>query len=89
MTTRVSPNEGGYQATCPDCPWLYWSRSLPAVHTEATHHTCTPVLGPRRLAPGTRIVGAGSTAVASRDPRPAATYWGYGLGRESKRPEVW
>jgi len=74
---HVRPAGGGYQATCPDCAWSYRSPSVAAAHTEATHHTCRPVLGPRPLPPGTTVVGAGSMAVGADDPRPHGRWWEY------------
>lgn len=73
---------GRWLATC-SCGWGYSSRELPKVHTEATFHSCRPVLGPRPVRPGTTIAAGTSTAVASvRDPRPSAGWWGFIRPRE-------
>lgn len=82
--TDVRKLDGQWKATCPSCPWTYRSKSLPSAHTEATHHTCTPILGPRWLMPGTVISDGTSIAVAVRDPRDA--WWST---KSEKRPEVW
>ena len=62
----------------------YRSRSLPAAHTEAAHHTCQPILDPRPLPPGTIITGAGSATTRADDPRPHTDWWRY-----ERLGEIW
>ena len=37
---KIRATEGGWEATCPTCPWLAWSADLAAVHDHAAQHRC-------------------------------------------------
>lgn len=80
--TRVQRGEGrAWQATCPDCGWSYRSTILERAHTEATHHTCKPTLGPRHT-PGVTFGDASSMPIGvAQVPR---GFWG-----GDHRLEVW
>lgn len=40
---RIRWHEDGWETTCLTCDWLFWSRVLPHVQTEAARHECDPM----------------------------------------------
>lgn len=70
-----------WRAEHSDCGWTSHWPTLAKAHTEATYHTCTPILGPRPLPPGTTIVSTGQSTPIRAD-MPAAVY-------RPQRFEVW
>ena len=40
---RITRRADGWQVECRSCSWLFWSRVLPHVQTEAARHECDPM----------------------------------------------
>lgn len=82
---RLARQHGRWVASCPACPWTYSSAELSIAHTEAWYHTCTPILGPRPPARGTKLAAATGTFIRADDSRPLSSWW----WSAARRPEVW
>lgn len=85
---RVRKIAGYWEVTCPECPsWCVWRLTLADGYRAAETHTHSPLIGPRRSHPSTKIsAGDAVLQVSAYDTRPDA-YW-Y-LGRGSRPLEVW